>query len=472
MNTSSGKLWDLGSIPMIEPEFLGNILATASDLAMVINSEDLISSVLINEAEQNFGDLSHWQGHPIWKFLTVESSPKLKQALDLVRAGSTVMHSIEINHQDNAKWQFPVRYSIHRLGRDNDVLLLGRNLRSLSEIQKQLVDAQTAIERSHEQRREFDAHYRMLLASSSEAVLFVAVSDGTIQDHNRAASLMLGEEPEAIEGTHLREFCDPKKHGKIVEDLCVAASTKTPLEVMMLIKGKYHKTSIKPILYRVSGQRVLLCRIFEDKSQEPKDGYLISSLMSLYKSGTDAIVFTNANGVIQYANERFLDLINVANFSDILGSSLADYLARGQIDLAVMLENVMRSGQMRYYSTKLTNDFGVKVGVEVSISHLNPDQNGYISFVIRSVAGSQSIAAESDNAIAASSQDNVAQLVGSATLKEIVSETTDVIEKICIETAIDLTNNNRAAAAEMLGLSRQSLYVKLRKLGLISSAEE
>ncbi|MEC8760452.1 MAG: helix-turn-helix domain-containing protein, partial [Pseudomonadota bacterium] len=53
--------------------------------------------------------------------------------------------------------------------------------------------------------------------------------------------------------------------------------------------------------------------------------------------------------------------------------------------------------------------------------------------------------------------------VGSATLKEIVTDTTDVIEKICIEAALEITNNNRAAAADLLGLSRQSLYVKLSK---------
>jgi DNA-binding NtrC family response regulator len=57
-------------------------------------------------------------------------------------------------------------------------------------------------------------------------------------------------------------------------------------------------------------------------------------------------------------------------------------------------------------------------------------------------------------------------LVGTASLKEIVSETTDVIEKICIQAALEMTNNNRAAAAEMLGLSRQSLYVKLSKLDI------
>ena len=45
-------------------------------------------------------------------------------------------------------------------------------------------------------------------------------------------------------------------------------------------------------------------------------------------------------------------------------------------------------------------------------------------------------------------------------------ESTDLIEKLCIEAALDMTHDNRASAAEMLGLSRQSLYVKLRRYGI------
>ena len=51
-------------------------------------------------------------------------------------------------------------------------------------------------------------------------------------------------------------------------------------------------------------------------------------------------------------------------------------------------------------------------------------------------------------------------------LKDLVRETTDLIERLCIEAALELTGDNRASAAEMLGLSRQSLYVKLRRYGL------
>jgi DNA-binding NtrC family response regulator len=41
-----------------------------------------------------------------------------------------------------------------------------------------------------------------------------------------------------------------------------------------------------------------------------------------------------------------------------------------------------------------------------------------------------------------------------------------MIERLCIEAALELTRDNRASAAEMLGLSRQSLYSKLRRYGL------
>jgi transcriptional regulator PpsR len=61
---------------------------------------------------------------------------------------------------------------------------------------------------------------------------------------------------------------------------------------------------------------------------------------------------------------------------------------------------------------------------------------------------------------------HLTELVGRVPLKELVRETTDVIEKLCIEAALELTDDNRASAAEMLGLSRQSLYAKLRRYGL------
>ena len=52
---------------------------------------------------------------------------------------------------------------------------------------------------------------------------------------------------------------------------------------------------------------------------------------------------------------------------------------------------------------------------------------------------------------------------GIGPLREVVRQTTDIIERMCIEAALELTGDNRASAAEMLGVSRQSLYIKLRR---------
>jgi len=64
------------------------------------------------------------------------------------------------------------------------------------------------------------------------------------------------------------------------------------------------------------------------------------------------------------------------------------------------------------------------------------------------------------------SPERFTELVGRVPLKDLVRETTDVIERMCIEAALKITGDNRASAAEMLGLSRQSLYTKLRRYGL------
>ena len=89
-----------------------------------------------------------------------------------------------------------------------------------------------------------------------------------------------------------------------------------------------------------------------------------------------------------------------------------------------------------------------------------------IAFIVREVLSTSSNSRSNSSQTTSKNNDEVTakELVGSATLKEIVTDTTDVIEKICIEAALEITNNNRAAAADLLGLSRQSLYVKLSKL--------
>jgi DNA-binding NtrC family response regulator len=59
--------------------------------------------------------------------------------------------------------------------------------------------------------------------------------------------------------------------------------------------------------------------------------------------------------------------------------------------------------------------------------------------------------------------EELTSLVGRVSLRDLVRDTVDLVERHFIEAALELTNDNRTSAAEVLGVSRQSLYVKLRR---------
>jgi DNA-binding NtrC family response regulator len=102
--------------------------------------------------------------------------------------------------------------------------------------------------------------------------------------------------------------------------------------------------------------------------------------------------------------------------------------------------------------------------VEISaVAVTQQGSSGALGFTIRDVG--RRGGSETRNAMP-HSVEQLTELVGRVPLREIVGETTDLIEKLCIEAALILTQDNRATASEILGLSRQSLYVKLRQHGI------
>ena len=122
---------------------------------------------------------------------------------------------------------------------------------------------------------------------------------------------------------------------------------------------------------------------------------------------------------------------------------------------------------MQFYSSKIQTVFRRQTIVEISATYLGENINPSFAFIIKDTSHLNSERHSSD-AVSEKALQNVMKLVGSAPLKQLVADTSDVVERICIETAIKLTANNRVAAADMLGVSRQSLYVKLRKYDLMS----
>ena len=471
MTSRGTKYWNSGAIPLIAPEILGDIIAQVADVGVVVSDDAKVLSVLVNPASKSFGGLEKWEGHDIRSFLTVESVRKFDGRLAEFLDGNDAVRPIELNHADGSQiWGSPVRYSFHRIGPDGAILLLGRDMQPIADMQQQLVEAQLTLERDYEASRGFDTRFRVLMGNINDAVIFVSVHTGEVVEANSAAADLFDQPVEKTVGGKLQNLFDKKKSSDIVETLSVQAVTpaKKPFTAQLAEKGG--TVEIHPALYRASGERMLLCRLLPAGEAVSRNDDLRRNVLALYSEAPEAIVFVSEGGDILSANDSFLDLLHVGHDVSLRGRVFADYLQRGSVDFKVMAENAMRAGRMRNYATKMAGDYGSPRPVEVSVTKLSAGAKNVFAFVIRDaskIEPSSKNTQQTDD-----SMRSVIELVGSATLKDIVAETTNVVEKMCIETAIELTMNNRVAAAEMLGLSRQSLYVKLRKFDLLGRVPE
>ena len=468
MTSRGTKYWNSGAIPLIAPEILGDIIAQVADVGVVISDDAKVLSVLVNPNSTTFRGLDQWEGHDIRTFLTVESVRKFDTRLEQFLDDKSTIRPIELNHADGSQlWGSPVRYSFHRIGPDGAILLLGRDLQPIADMQQQLVEAQLTLERDYEESRGFDTRFRMLMENISDAVIFVSVSSGQVVDANSAAATLFNQPIDRAIGGRLQSLFDTRKTGDIVETLAnqAVSPSKKPFTAQLPDKGGM--VEIHPSLYRAAGERMLLCRLLPAGEAVARNDDLKRNVLELYHDGPEAIVFVSDGGDILSANDAFLEMLHVGHDISLRGRSFSDYLQRGTVDFKVMAENATRAGRMRNYATKMAGDYGSPRPVEVSVTKLAAGAKVVFAFVIRDASK-----IDPSNAKAAAPADDsmrsVVELVGSATLKEIVAETTNVVEKMCIETAVELTMNNRVAAAEMLGLSRQSLYVKLRKFDLLS----
>jgi transcriptional regulator PpsR len=159
-------------------------------------------------------------------------------------------------------------------------------------------------------------------------------------------------------------------------------------------------------------------------------------------------------------------MVQRADESHVVGQSFEQWLGRPGLDLNIILSNLHEHGVVQNFATVVRGDFGAaQEAMVTAVMAQNGDKPCY-GFVIRPVAASQRVLDRRASSLVPRSVGQLRELVGRVPLKEIVRESTDLIERLCIEAALHVSGNNRAAAAQMLGLSRQSLYSKLRRHGI------
>ena len=466
--TSHGKIeWAERLITNLNQTATADLISRLCDFAFVISSDGEIVQTMTNPFLTPRLDLNSWDGLRFQDTLTKESVPKFEARIAEFKEGQKESRPVELNHRaTDQQTELPARYTYHWAATDGSTLLLGSDLRPVAEMQQQLVEAQIALENDYDARREYEIRLKVLMESSDVATVFITLETGVISSCNGAAEVLLGRSrKELMDVSFAGEFED-EGLTSLIDQMVTAASDASITAILAKSARGGRSYRLNPTLFRGATSQMLLCKMEpEDSSLEPVD-QLATHLVSFFQKGVDPIVFVSMSGQILSANEAFVSVANVTHAQTLSGRSISEFFARGSVDLNVILENARRNGKMRLYSTKILNEHGDERPVEISTTQIRTEREPICVLVMRNARRVEAISTPASQ-MSEAEVNSVVELIGSQSLKDVVARSTDVVEKMCIETAIGMTSNNRVAAAEMLGLSRQSLYVKLRKYNLV-----
>ncbi len=452
------------------PELAGRLVTAASDVAMVIDRDGVIRDLALGSDDLQREGAGAWLDRRWLDVVTVESRPKVDALLREAGDGGRPRWR-EINQVTEANRSLMVRFTAVPAGRDGDVLAIGRDERGSALLQQRLVETQQTLERDYARLRDAESRYRLLFRLADDAMLVVDAQTRRVLEANPAAERLLSEaRPDLVgEGFAALFDRDSRDDAGALTALAQSAGWARPAQAQVSSRGRALTASAS--LFRQDRANYLLVRL------SPRDGAPAAAgngadLSAVLERIPDAFVLADGRMTVLAANPAFLDMTGLGASAQAVGRPLSDFLGRAGLERNLLFDALRQHGSVRNFATLLRRGGGdAGEDVEVSAAAAPERDDTVFGFTIRSVERRLSERPHAAPELRRSVE-QMTELVGRMTLKELVRETTDLVERLCIEAALKLTRNNRASAAEVLGLSRQSLYSKLHRFGLVSGSDE
>ena len=341
-----------------------------------------------------------------------------------------------------------------------DVEIAALDLLPEASLRQQLLNAQHAMERDYWSKRRLEARYRRLLDMVSEGFVVVDDVSGRILEANPVAAALLVAPGSTLVGKPFPIGLDDQ--ARTTMDRLTREARSVINTVDGTLKSEVGLELNVAVTYlRQSGEGRLLIRLRDDSERD----YSGSEFEPFFGSAPDGILALDESGIVLAANQAFLEMAGLASPELIEGRRADRWIGRSAVDLNIVLDHSKQESSVKLYSTTLRTETESMVDIELSVTRVG--YNGktkvilYIRDIGRRITPDQTVDDHLPRSI-----EQITGRVGRVPLKELVRESTDVIEALCIEAALKLTSGNRASAAELLGLSRQSLYTKLRRFDL------
>ncbi len=452
----------------IDAEAIAALLCTATDVTLVIDDTGTILDMAFGDEAlaHELGDA--WIGMRWIDTVSDDSHAKVRTLLSPPASGA--MRWRQINQTVPGGGTMALSFASQALPAQGTKparwFVFGRDLRVTMALQQRLVEAQLSVERDYARFRQAELRYRQLFQMAGEAVLVVDAGSGRVLEANPAAVTMMGTPAEKLVGQVFPLGLTPRSTKLVTTLLAAARRTGRADPVSAELAEGRSAVQVSATLLHQDQSHLLLVRLSRiDHQQGQAHGAESAMLLQLAQGAPDGLVVTDLDGLVQAANTEFINLCQMAGEEQMRGQSLERWLGRTDVDLGVLVSNLRQRGAVKLFATTLRGEFGASTEVEISAVTVTRSDPMLLGFTVRDVGRRLQPEAAAAQTLPRS-VNQLTELVGRVPMKDIVGETTDLIEKRCIEAALELTRDNRASAAEILGLSRQSLYVKLRRYGL------
>jgi transcriptional regulator PpsR len=462
-----------GNLGVLDASVAAKLLAAGGDVAMLIDAHGVISDVAVSNDNLDLDGHQMWVNKRWVDTVALDSRIKVDQLL-ADAANDKPIRWRELNHTAHRGQEISLRYIAVSTGLNGAILAIGRDHRASALLQRRLLDAQQTLERDYARTRDTESRYRSLFRISSEAVFVIDGTTRKIIETNPAATDLLSVDKGLVGRTFAQLFSGHSQtDANALLSVAEATTTGAVAQATLSANGQTYRATAS--LFRQDRTLHYLVRLASDEAQTTQANRDQNALFQAIDRLPDSFVVTNLNLEILMLNGAFLDLVRLPTIAQAKGQLLTQFLGRPGLDRNILFDSLAKHGVVHNFPTLVQTQFGDLEDVEVSAVAVPDGDLPCYGFSLRRVAKkapARELEAAAPHITLPRSASDMSQLVGRVSLKEIVRDTTDVIERLCIEAALELTGNNRASAAEILGVSRQSLYSKLNRFGIGNPDDE
>jgi transcriptional regulator PpsR len=433
-------------------------MGQVSDMALVVTAADgIIRDVAFGTSNLAEAGIEPLIGRA-WRDVVTEES---RAKVDALLVGTSLDGRWRHLNFPTSGEDVPISFQAFGLG-GGRLLAVGRDERQAAIVQRRFIAAQREVQESFARLQQADMRFHTMLELSDLAVLTLNGDKFEILDINNVAADRLPGNARDLVGRNFLSLFEKVEAAQAEEALVKASSTGRIGTFTARLKAG-DEVSFQVALFRYEHASRLLVRLLDHPDLFGNNARASGCSQALFDELPHGVVIAGEDMRIIDANRAFIDLAQLSVEENALGQPLDRFIGRNGVDTAILASALRDNASVRNFATVI---FGAVTEIDVDAVHVNFARRECFGFFIRAADGAKRRRPVVDGAHGSALVEHVTEVVGRVSLKDIVRDTTDEIERLCIETALGMTENNRAAAAEMLGISRQSLYGKLARYGI------